>query len=93
MKNIELFHKNRPIELKLKGSEDKLVLELVSFKSFRNIHIDKTQDYYFIRLKPKNLNNFNYFTNKILYFYIRKELRKYLNLFYIRENFFFELLD
>ena len=46
-----------------------------------------------LRVQLLNLETFDYFTTKILYFYIRKELKKYMNLFYIQENFYFELID
>ena len=93
MKNIVIFHKKRPIELKLKGSKNKLILELISFKTYQNKLSEKKENYHFISLKPLNLETFDYFTTKILYFYIRKELKKYMNLFYIQENFYFELID
>ena len=59
MKNIVIFHKKRPIELKLKGSKNKLILELISFKTYQNKLSEREHVTPFIRnnsdLKSGNL--------------------------------------
>jgi hypothetical protein len=91
MTNLELFHQNRPIELHLPGTTKKLVLDLVIFKSFENE--PKRTKFHFLKMKPINIKDFDYFTNKVLFFYVHRQLKKYLRLFYINETFYFELID
>ena len=91
MTNLEVFHKNRPIELNLPGNPNPLYLDLISFELFNEDSI--FNKFYFIKLKPINLDEFDFFSVKILTFYINQKLKKYLKLFYINESFFFELID
>lgn len=90
MTAFELYYKKRPIELILPGSNNPICLNLISFESFNNkVNNNK---FHFIKISPINIQDFDYFTGKILDFYIYRELNKHLKLFYINESFFFELI-